>query len=261
MQSNLYKKSIQTYSGREFNLLDMSGNVCDIVDISHALSNICRYCGHTRVHYSVAQHSVQVSYLVPKHMALKGLLHDADEAYIGDVAKPLKELLPDYKQVEARIGEFVLGWFGIDVHTMPPEIKRADIQSLVTEQRDLMHGSDEAMMTAFRVLPLPERIRPLSPRKAEKLFLRRYYEIVADMSIESALERCAADPGSAQFDLQRTFGLKSWLARAVPAPLLVQGSRWDRHSSYPTNASAQELLRRSLRKAKFKLEKTKGLHA
>jgi hypothetical protein len=238
MRANLYKKSIQTYTGREFNLLDPSGNVCDIRDIAHALSNICRYCGHTRVHYSVAQHSVQVSHLVPKHMSLMGLLHDIDEAYIGDVAKPLKELLPDYKNVEARIGQFVLGWFGIDVHNMPPEIKKADIQSLVTEQRDLMHGPDPVMMEAFGVQPLPERIRPLSPRKAEKLFLNRYYEILAEQAVEAMWS------GDGRVPAARSFGIQSILARFKPARTLRHASRWT-NDYQPLNASAQELLCRS----------------
>lgn len=245
MQSNLYKKSIQTFTGREFNLLDPSGNVCDIRDIAHALSNIGRYCGHTRVHYSVAQHCVQVSYLVPRHLRLEGLLHDSPEAYIGDVAKPLKELLPDYKTVESRMEEFVLGCFGIDAHAMPPEIKTADVISLVTEQRDLMHGPDPVIMKAYGVQPLAKRIRPLTPRKAEKLFLNRYYEIMADLAVETFLTRCKNIPVLEQMEAARPASFKSLIARMAPTRALTHRSRWNSKSRAPLNASAHELLRRS----------------
>lgn len=172
-----YKTSIMTRSGFEFDLIDPAKNRFSVDDIAHALANVCRYCGHVREFFSVAQHSVMVSQLVPQQYAMMGLLHDASEAFIGDVAKPLKELLPDYKQVEARIEEFVLSRFGIDAHAMPPDIKRADMIALLTEQRDLMHGPDPEIMERFSVEPLVETIVPLQPKEAKELFLDRYREI------------------------------------------------------------------------------------
>lgn len=172
-----YKSSIQTRSGKDFDLIDPSKNEFTVEDVAHALSNICRYCGHVSEFYSVAQHSVMVSKLVEPKYALMGLLHDASEAFVGDVAKPLKELLPDYKQVEARIEEFVLSRFGIDAHHMPASIKTADLTALVTEQRDLMHGPDPELMKRYHVQPLEEKIVPLSPKEAKELFLERYREI------------------------------------------------------------------------------------
>lgn len=172
-----YKSSIQTRSGKDFDLIEPSKNEFTVEDVAHALSNICRYCGHVSEFYSVAQHSVMVSKLVEPQYALIGLLHDASEAFVGDVAKPLKELLPDYKQVEARIEEFVLSRFGIDPHNIPASIKTADIIALVTEQRDLMHGPDAELMRKYKVAPLEEKIIPLPPKQAKDLFLERYREI------------------------------------------------------------------------------------
>ncbi len=172
-----HKTNIMTRSGFEFDLIDPSKNRFTVEDIAHALSNTCRYCGHVSEFFSVAQHSVMVSRLVPEQHAMIGLMHDASEAFIGDVAKPLKELLPDYKQVEARIEEFVLGRFGIDPHHMPPDIKRADMIALLTEQRDLMHGPDKDVMKKWNIEPLQEKIIPLPPKEAKELFLERYREI------------------------------------------------------------------------------------
>lgn len=113
---------IMTFSGRRIDLLSLNQNVYNILDIAHALSNICRFTGHTRSFYSVAQHSVLVSLLVPPEDALAGLLHDAAEAFLGDVTSPLNQLLPNYQAIERRIGKAILAHFGIDSkHFNPPK--------------------------------------------------------------------------------------------------------------------------------------------
>lgn len=146
-----------------------------IDEIAHALSNLCRFTGHCRSHYSVAQHSVIVSHIVSPDIAMIGLLHDAAEAYIGDVASPLKRKLKEYKAIEERVEAALFKQFGIP-YPLPPEVKEADIAVMLAERRDLMpptQGRDEVWPKC--AVPLMARvIVPMSQPQAKQLFLNRY---------------------------------------------------------------------------------------
>jgi hypothetical protein len=128
---------IQTYSGRKFHPFDPNPDDISIDDIAHSLSMICRYTGHCRRFYSVAEHSVYVSRLVPKEVAMWGLLHDAAEAYLSDVARPVKPHLPLYKEIEESILQCIAKKFELS-YPMPPSIKVADNAMLNDEGWQLM---------------------------------------------------------------------------------------------------------------------------
>jgi hypothetical protein len=166
---------IMLASGREFDLLNPQESVFDVHDIAHSLANTCRFTGHCERFYSVAQHSLMVSLIVPEEWAWEGLLHDAAEAIIGDVAKPLKNLIPDYRRVEQRIEEVIFGYFGI-APKLPACVKQGDTVMLHTEQRDLM-GAGTRVWTFESHQPLSTRIIPMSPEHAKVAFLQRYEEL------------------------------------------------------------------------------------
>jgi uncharacterized protein len=165
--------TIMLASGGYFDLEDPDASEFGIADIAHALSNICRYTGHCRTFYSVAQHSVLVSCAVPPKHAFAGLMHDAAEAFIGDVSKPLKILLPDYKVIEQRIEAVVFKRFGLDAD-LPPCVKVADRVLLRTEQRDLMGADGHVWGFTEGAEPLQTRIVPVGPEVAKAAFLTRY---------------------------------------------------------------------------------------
>ncbi len=165
---------IQTWTGKRFRPLDPSPGSIDIRDIAHALSLLCRFNGHCHGFYSVAEHCVRISHIVPTEHALWGLLHDAAEAYISDLPRPVKRQIPDFVTFEDALLDRIMAHYGLPAD-MPPAVKRADDVLLATEQRDLMADPPEAW--GHEVEPLAEHIDPWSPLRAEKSFLARFDEL------------------------------------------------------------------------------------
>jgi hypothetical protein len=105
---------IQTYTAKIFYPLEPDIELIDIRDIAHALSLICRFTGHCKHFYSVGQHSILVSKFMPPKYRLEGLLHDAAEAYLNDMARPVKHLNSGYKSAESRLKKLIEHRFGLE---------------------------------------------------------------------------------------------------------------------------------------------------
>lgn len=168
---------LQTFTGRQFWPLDPRPEEIFIEDIARALSMQCRFAGHVRQFYSVAQHSLAVSLLVPEAHALWGLLHDAAEAYLVDLPRPIKRhsiLGDEYRAIEATIMAAVCRRFGMR-ELEPYAVQKADLMLLMTERRDVLAPSIYAW--SIEAEPLPDRLIPMSPDVAEALFLRRFQQL------------------------------------------------------------------------------------
>jgi uncharacterized protein len=170
----------QIYSGEKFWPLDPKPEEVNINDIAHSLALQCRFNGHCNSFFSIAQHSVFVSKIVSPDQALAGLLHDASEAYTGDIVSPLKKFLPpEFKEIEKEIEKVIFERFGIK-NVDHIEIKKADKIALFTEMRDLMKKPHSKWDDVDSFKPYPEKIIPLSPEEAEKEFLERYKELIQE---------------------------------------------------------------------------------
>ena len=138
---------IQTYTGRFVDPLDMKADDIVLEDIAHALANICRFTGHCSRFYSVAEHSLNVMNIIssmnyPRTIKLAALLHDASEAYLCDLARPLKER-PEfqfYRDAEAQLQSMIDYKYGALEDCMDGIIHKADEIALGLEARDLMGG-------------------------------------------------------------------------------------------------------------------------
>lgn len=183
---------MQTFTGRAFYPIDPSPEDVDIVDIAHALSHLCRYNGHVERFYSVAEHCVLLSELVSRDNALWALLHDATEAYVGDMIRPLKQHQPDYVAAEDRVMMAIALRFGIAssghrvVHpqyrlgsmvglSMPDEVKDADTRILLDERAALLAAPPQDW--AVEGEPFGITIEGWPPIEAERRYLRRFHEL------------------------------------------------------------------------------------
>ena len=167
---------LRTYTGRSVHILNPRPDEIHIEDIAHALSHTCRFGGHTPVFHSVAHHSVLVSELLDPNLALWGLLHDASEAYLHDITRPLKRALPNYGGLEARMMAAVCQQFGLP-SGMPRPVKTADNIVLATEFRDLFDEPISNCVLWSGAEPMQKVVTPLSPAAAKDLFLFRFDEL------------------------------------------------------------------------------------
>lgn len=165
---------IQTYTGKIFYPIDPRPWEISLEDIAHSLSLLCRFTGHTREFYSVAEHSVRVSWLCPDEHAAWGLMHDASEAYIADLTRPIKrfsDLGEPYLRIETRLMHCICQRFGLPSE-QPECVSKADLVLLMTEKRDLCEGHNSKPWEDTED-SLTEVIEPWPHRIAEQRFLQR----------------------------------------------------------------------------------------
>lgn len=165
------KPYITTWSGQKFNFLNPEPTSIILEDIAHALSLQCRFNGHCDEFYSVAEHSVRVCHLVEsfgmkRSIVLTALLHDAAEAYTGDVVSPIKKLLPEFKKIEKNLEERIADRFSL-IYPFPEIVHTADKQILNEEFESLKPFCSGT----------PRRC--LGPKEAELLFIQNFNRLCA----------------------------------------------------------------------------------
>lgn len=179
---------IATSTGKHIDFVNITPDQICIEDIARGLSNECRFAGQLESFYSVAQHSVYVSQIVPPEYALEALLHDAAEAYIKDIPSPLKAMLPDYKAVEKRIEAVIREKFGLPP-VMTVDVHYADLVMLATEKRDLEIDPVNHWPILDSAPPHDDIIiRPLTPPQAYHQFMARFEILTRGDSFPEILE-------------------------------------------------------------------------
>lgn len=168
---------LYTYTGRKFDVAAPDVREVDIRDIAHALSLLCRYGGHASKFYSVAEHSVHMSNLVPSKDALAALLHDATEAYVVDVPRGVKNALGRaYKNLEDGVWAVIATKFDL-APNLPPSVKYYDNAILLAEKDALIHP-DVPEWLVGQGFEKPEiTIKGWPPAIAEAAFMRRFKQL------------------------------------------------------------------------------------
>lgn len=165
---------MQTFSGRRFWPLDPRPDEIFIEDIAHALSMQCRYAGHCIRFYSVAEHCVHLARaftaMGAPDLARWALLHDASEAYLIDVPRPVKPHLAGYKPAEAKVMAAVAARFGLPPD-MPAEVHAYDDRIIADERKNLTRCVAE---WDHRAEPIGIALANWPPETAEAFFLSKF---------------------------------------------------------------------------------------
>lgn len=184
------RPSISTFTGREFFPLDPRAEDVDPVDVAHALALKCRYTGHCMIFYSVAEHCVLMSdYLLSQGLgpraALYGLVHDAGEAYLPDVASPIKALIPGFKDSETRVLMAICERFALEF-PFPDEVealvKALDVEMYLLERETIMRRSHWwSGRGPNRGVAEAVRVEGWSPERAELEWMRRFVTLTGQL--------------------------------------------------------------------------------
>jgi 5'-deoxynucleotidase YfbR-like HD superfamily hydrolase len=180
---------IQTYSGIAFDILNPTPETILVPDIAHSLSMLCRFTGHSRKFYSVAQHSILCYKLLPddmEYLRLPALLHDAQEAYIQDLSTPLKRLFPRYKKIEDTLAGAIAKRFHLEEEDFKL-VKVYDRMALEIESKALL-GPRHPIWSEYQT-EFPSgydldyallQVEPMTPEEAEAEFLKVFNKLWLD---------------------------------------------------------------------------------
>ena len=174
---------IQTFTGRQFWPMDPRADDVQIEDVAHALAMACRYAGHCKRFYSVAEHSMLLASVVAPEHKLWALLHDASEAYLVDVPRPVKPFLAGYREAEDRVMAVICQKFGLAI-SMPAEVKRADGAILNDERAQNMCFSRHEW--SIDPTPLGVTLQFWSPQEAERRFLEALSALTGAAALDGA---------------------------------------------------------------------------
>lgn len=210
MSDQTYRRGawMQTYTGRQFYPLDPRAQDVHPADIAHALSLLCRYGGHVDRFYSVAEHCFLLSHAVAPRHALWALLHDATEAYVGDMVRPLKHQLPEYCAAEDLVMVAVAERFGLRGQ-MPDEVKEADSRILLDERAALMSCTRHPwVQDTDGTEPLGVQITGWDPRFAEDMYTRRLNELFAGSPANQVVHGMCTACGAVEVALSKATGTR-----------------------------------------------------
>ncbi len=177
--TSVTNNTIRCDSGLYFDLANPSVFAVNINDIASALSKICRFGGHCRTFYSVAEHSCHAAQIAldddqPMECVVAVFLHDATEAYVGDMVKPLKDMLPGFKEVEKRVANAIGECFGIDFDKWHSVIREIDLAMLIAERRELFTVDSLVWVDELKARTVKPDFRRHGPEEAQRAFLKMW---------------------------------------------------------------------------------------
>ncbi len=168
---------VETFTGKHVDILDPDPDEICIEDLAHALANTNRFGGHTSEPYSVAEHCVRMSEICPHGLALECLMHDAAEAYIGDMPSPFKQVMPDFQVFEARLERAIRIRFNLPGDHHPEAVRHYDQVMLLTEARELGLSWWKTGKHTNMPEPLVGELIPWDWKTAKSRFLKRFEEL------------------------------------------------------------------------------------
>ena len=168
---------MQTLTGKKFYPLNPTLDSIDIIDIAGALSKMCRFGGHCNKFYSISEHCWHLSYKASPPNRLAALMHDASEAYIADIVRPIKPHLQNYRAIEDGLMEKIAEKFDFD-WPLPQEVKHLDLGILSDEREQNMTCMNVESLVWGNILPaIGVKLKFWAPPVAQEMFLERFFEL------------------------------------------------------------------------------------